>query len=562
MKKSRKQEIYDRIKPLYPLSGLDNQLPSMLKNLMNVLDDKITDVNDARYGCLSSPDEYAALAQKYSVLPDATADATTIVTSLTDDLFEGVLRWRSPHLQHNVGSPVHTAASAMYALALDENIFSIDDSLAGNALIAEKAVTNILSELAELKSPGAGFFVFGGTATNLYASKVGLQKAYPATSSSGAPRNIKLFITDEAHFTHRLSADWLGIGTDNVIEINANHDRTSNLDDAEKKLRHAIENDNLISAIMLNGGSTYSHVIDDIAGFIALRDRLVDEYKLKYRPHIHVDSVIGWAWLFFGTYDFDKNPLGITKPALDIIHRQYQTISKLSKADSWGVDFHKGVGGCPVDCSVIMFNDPKDAFAISKSVDAKLETHQLATEFCNYAPSEFTLETSRSAGTGLAALATLRCLGREGYQRNLANLIESTCALRESLDKQHDIRVANNYSLGYSTMVRIYPPELRDQNYPDLELKDNPSVDKIRLVNAYIKAFYVWDFKTRIVKNIGPSPSFSSSFFVYHDIKISALKYYATSPHYSPKYAQESAQVLIKQKKEFDTKIWPTQNKI
>ncbi len=555
MSKLSKHQVYDQIKQLYPLSSRTNQLPDFLRTLLVAIDSKITNEDDARYGHTSDHNEHKNLTEKYSILPNAPKEAIEIAEEIVDDLFRGVLRWRSPNLQHNVGASVNTVASAMYALALDENIYSIDDGLAGNTLIAEKAVTNILSKLAGLKSPGAGFFVFGGTATNLYAMKVGLQKAYPKASSIGSPKNIKMFITEEAHFSHRVSANWLGIGTDNVIEITANSDRTSNIKDAELKIRQAIEEGNIISSIMLNGGSTYSHVVDQISDFVALRDRLTEEYGLDYKPHIHVDSVIGWSWLFFQDYDFEQNTLEISPQAVKLIKRQYEAIAEIKYADSWGVDFHKGVGGCPVDCSIIIFNEPQDIRTISKSTDHKMETHQLATELTTHAPSEFTLETSRSAGTGLAALATLRSLGRKGYQRNLANLIESTCVFRESIQNEHDIRVVNDYSLGFSTMVRIYPPELSMADYLDKEF--NSELDgRIETVNKYIKAFYKWDFETRISKNIGPIPSFSSSFFNYKGTKVSALKYYPTSPHYSAAHATSSVRTLINQKKKFDSEIW------
>lgn len=551
-------KLPDEISQLYPLTSEDNLLPDVLRMLTEQIGKKIKSPTSPRYGSLSSIENYDSLSEKYSELPIGPSDVNSVVIEMTDDLFNGVLRWRSPHLQHNVGAPVNTAASAMYSLALDENIFNIDDGLAGNALMSESAVTNILSDLAGLESPGAGFFVFGGTATNLYAAKVGLQKASPSVSKTGGIRNIKMFVTEEAHFTHRLSADWLGIGTDNVVEIKANHDRSSSLVDAEQKIRSAIENDQIISVIMLNGGTTYNQTIDPISDFVSLRDRLVDEYNLSYKPHIHVDAVIGWAWLFFRNYDFNVNPLRISQVALDKIKIQCDMISDVRMADSWGADFHKGIGGCPVDCSVIMFNNPKDIFAISKSSDQNLATHQLATELANHAPSEFTFETSRSAGTALAALATLRSHGLNGFRVKLARLIEGTVAFRDELSKKDDIRIANEYSLGYSTMVRIYPPQLAEIGYARMDMSDDKNqLHLIEKVNDYIKKFYKWDFETRIAKNQGPSPSFSSGFMNHMGHKVSALKYYPTSPHYDVEYAKLSAKVLVEQKERFDTEIWP-----
>ncbi len=57
--------------------------------------------------------------------------------------------------------------------------------------------------------------------------------------------------------------------------------------------------------------------IDDIETVFEMRNGLVNEFKLPYRPHIHVDSVIGWAYLFFLDYDFSENPSGFSGPVLE-----------------------------------------------------------------------------------------------------------------------------------------------------------------------------------------------------------------------------------------------------
>ena len=35
------------------------------------------------------------------------------------------------------------------------------------------------------------------------------------------------------------------------------------------------------------------------------------QFEVAVKPHIHVDSAIGWPLLFFLDYDFQKNPLRI-----------------------------------------------------------------------------------------------------------------------------------------------------------------------------------------------------------------------------------------------------------
>jgi len=554
----KKDEIYRKIKNYYPLDYEKNLLPKFILEYFKILKTKVKKDDFSRIDGKFGRDYYKRLIKKFSFIPMKIKDPLSVSKKIVNDLFEGILRWRSPNLEHNVGSPVNTVSSAIYSLALDENIYNIDDGLSGNSLVAEIAICRILSKLAKLKKIGVGFFVFGGTATNFYATKIGLKKAAPKSGNLGIPRNICAFVTEDSHFTHSLSADWLGLGTKNLITIKANKDRTSNIQDAKEKMESALKSGKLISSILVNGGTTYNHTVDDLKKFVDLRDYIVKKYSLKYKPHVHVDSVIGWSWLFFNYYNFKTNPLEIKKQALNKLKLQNKKISQLKYADSWGVDFHKGIGGCPVNCSIIMFNNPQDIDLISKIDNPLLETHQLASELNYFSPADYTLETSRSGGTALSALACVHSLGFEGYQRNLANLIEGTCIIRDGLSKNKQIFIVNEYSLGFSTMVRLYPPELKNDKRKFCEFKkDDKKMDKfIIFVNDYIKKFYKWDYETRILKNIGPSYSFSSGFIKIRGNKVSAIKIYPTSPHFNEKYAEDTAKTLIKQKEIFDREIW------
>lgn len=325
-------------------------------------------------------------------------------------------------------------------------------------------------------------------------------------------------------------------------------------------MRKALSSGQIVSSIILNGGTTYGHVVDDILSFVKLRDRLVKEFSLSYRPHIHVDSVIGWAWLMFKDYDFDKNELGINLNALKKIQQQYIKIAQLKNADSWGVDFHKGVGCCPIDCTVVMINDTNDLNLISKKEGSVIDMHQLATEFSLNSPADYTLETSRSGGPPLAALASLCTLGKKGFQRNLANLVEQSLYTKELLSHYEDIAVCyKDSTLGYVTMLRLYPPELVNDSKKEIELMDDSGecAAFIDQVNKYMKNFFSWDKKTRIAKGSGVEYSFSSGYMKLRDeVRISGIKLYPVSPHFNKRYAKQAVDEIVKQKKYFDRNIW------
>lgn len=553
-----------RLDELFPPGYRQNPFPSLCEDVFAALGDLMADGDLPRVPGWAGSEGYEALLGAYGDLPPSPAgDTSKLVRSMAADLLAGAVNWRCPDVAYNLGAPVNVAAAVLYAAALDVNVYLINDGLAGNAVVAEQAVGRILSRLAGLP-PGVahGIFVFGGTGTMAYALKAGLRKVEPASAHVGVPAGVKVMVTEDAHFSHATAADWLGVGSDDLLVVPAAlHDRRSRLDAAEGLLRDALDAGYHVPTILLNGGTTYDHTVDDIPGFVELRDRLVADYRLPYRPHVHVDSVVGWAWLMFSGYDFVENPLAIGEQALDLIRRQHGRIGGLAVADSWGIDFHKGVGACPIDSSVVMFNDRADLVRLSKGGGPTTAMHQLADDFSAESPVDYTLETSRSGGKALAALASLHSLGQDGYRILLANLIENTVSLRAEIGRSADMGVLNPRALGYQTMVRLYPPDAVRDNRRNGELVDAgpDTATFVDQVNRYVKAFFAWDNSTRMDRNDGGVLySFSRKYVrTPSGADISGLKFYPTSPRVSRSHIEDAVALLRARKAEFDARNAP-----
>ena len=550
--------ISDLSKPISYLKRVREQFAiGPMKAIPDLLEKIESDLqNIARISGKYNKDTYSQLLEKYAAIPiESSNNPTSLVREISRDLLGGVPLWRSPNLQYNVGAAVNRVSSSLYSLALDLNIFNINDGLSGNTIIAEHAVTRILSELAGVDHKNScGFFTFGGTATNLYAIKLAVAKIFPQSRKDGIPHNIKVAITEDSHFSHLNALNWLGVGVENALVIKANMDRTSNLQDAEEKLRVAIEAGYKIPVIVVNGGTTYDNAIDDIDEFILLRDNLVKTYKLDYIPQIHVDSVIGWAWLMFKDYDFEKNILGIESNTLDLLKRQYNKIRKVNRADSWGIDFHKGVGSCPIPCSLVMINKAETASLLS--YNEKVDTHQLAREFSEFSPVDYTLETSRPAGAALAALGAIRALGKTGYQAHLGNLVQLNQLLRQLIlqDKRNDVVILNDNSPGYVTMIRIYPPDLAQMKDIETSDSDENAVKYTDKINAYMKSFFKFDTEQRMKYFKGVEYSYSSKYIpAFSGAKMGALKFYPTSPYINAEHIREAVEILLHQKDMFDS---------
>jgi glutamate/tyrosine decarboxylase-like PLP-dependent enzyme len=498
-----------------------------------------------------SKETYQDMFKKYATLPNKTTKKPKrLLKTMVNDLFAGVPLWRSPYLHYNVGAAPNRVSSALSALAMDLNVFNINDGLSGNTIIAEHATTKILSDIAGIDyKSSCGFFTFGGTATNLYAVKLALAKVFPDSRKKGIPSNVKVVVTEDAHFSHMNALNWLGIGVQNAIVIKANNDRTSNIDDARTKISAALSDGYTIPIFILNGGTTYDNAVDDIATFVELRNEMVQKHALGYTPQIHVDAVIGWAWLFFKEYDFKGNPLGIEDTTLQLIAAQYNKIKHVKLADSWGVDFHKGVGTCPIPSSVVMINDRNSASLLSYKDN--MDTHQLAREFSTFSPVDYTLETSRPAASSLAAIGALHALGIQGYQFHLANLIQQNQLLRELLSQRgrKDIFVINDKSVGYVTMLQVAPKGLCTGNYSPSEV----DYKVLQKVTDYTKAFFTYDMESRMKKGNGVEYSYSGGYVTTADgVRVGAIKFYPTSPYLHHTHIENIVTTLCDQKDAFD----------
>ncbi|EFM11431.1 pyridoxal-dependent decarboxylase domain-containing protein [Paenibacillus curdlanolyticus YK9] len=536
--------MVDRFEGLYPLDYKNNEFARKISFAFETLTQNMNENNTPRFKKVKS---YEDLQTKYNDLSYDGRSTDDVIKDIMDDFFQGTPRWVSPLWAYNVGTSPNLAALVMYTMALEENIYLINDGLSGNCSHIESILSTIFRKITGCDDMRS-VFTFGGTGTNMYGMKLGLSKANKDAVLKGLSGNVKVMITKDAHYAQVTCADWLGVGVQNIVTIDSKG-LYSRIDDAETKMRKIIESGDKIGVIIINGGTTYDHAIDDIQQFRLLIDRLVEEYSLDYSPHLHVDSVIGWSWLFFKYYEFNENPLDIPMKYLVKMKKQFERISNIKYADSWGVDFHKGIGSCPVASSMFCVNNKSDIRYLSKKLYDGHDVHQLSPEFSSINPSEFTLETSRSAGAPLAALASLNALGSSGYIKLLSNLLINSFELRDRLESNPRIRVCNNESLGFCTMIRVYPS--KEHKLRAIKVEQNPQEEDFAFIcemNKYNKEFFKWDHMTRMGKNNEFEYSFTSSYKVYDNkIKLEALKFYNVSPHFKYEHVDDIVNKLSQQ---------------
>jgi glutamate/tyrosine decarboxylase-like PLP-dependent enzyme len=325
-----------------------------------------------------------------------------------------------------------------------------------------------------------GVFTFGGTATVLYGVKIGLEKACPGAMATGVPPGVVLLASQASHYCRYSVAGWLGIGTNQLISVPSRDDNAIDLDQLETACRQAITGGKRIAALIATLGTTDAFGLDDIEGMVELRDRLVQEHKLPYRPHVHADAVIGWAWSVFNDYDIEQNPLGFRRRTVRALAGACRQVRHLHLADSIGIDFHK-TGFAPYISSLLLVKDQRDFALLGRHAEQMPYLYQHG----EHRPGTFTLETSR-AGTGvLAAWANLRLLGKQGWQATLGHLVEMAQLLREHLEGHEATTVLNRDNFGMVTLFRVYPDGVDTFAIKAQEAEDPAFRDTLHKHNEY-----------------------------------------------------------------------------
>ncbi len=413
-----------------------------------------------------------------ATMPDRMSSVEHVTADLVSYL-RGMTIFGHPHTQQNVVPPPTISSLIGVLLASLHNPNLAWDEYSRLVALAEAEAVGMTAQLVGYDPErSGGVFTFGGTGTTLYGVKIGLEKACPQAMRKGVSEDAVVFVSDAGHYCAHNVAGWLGMGTENLVTIPTTDDNEMDLARFEQEARAALASGRKIAAVIATLGTTDAFGLDDLQGIVSLRDSWVEEFKLDYRPHVHADAVIGWAWSVFNDYDFGSNPLGFRPRTLRALAGACRRIRHLSLADSVGVDFHK-TGFAPYVSSLVLFREREDLRLVARSP----EQMPYLYHFGDHRPGTFTLETTR-AGTGpLAALGNYRLFGKQGLQVILGYIVEMAQLLREHLEGHEGITVLNRENFGTVTLFRAYPAgvdtfaikrqEFNDPAYRDVLISNN-----------------------------------------------------------------------------------------
>jgi L-2,4-diaminobutyrate decarboxylase len=420
---------------------------------------------------------------------DRMADESRPLEAVIPELvryLDGMHIWGHPRSQINVVPPPSIASIIGVLLPSTYNPNLVSEESSRRVAEAEVRVASMAAALVGYDPEASGgVFTFGGTGAMLYALRIGLEKAVPGSMRQGLRGPVVVLTSKQSHYCTLNVAGWLGIGQDHVVAVPTHRDNSIDLAALEAAAREALSAGRPIAAIVATMGSTDAFGIDDLQGIRALRDRLVDEFKLDYRPHIHADAVIGWAWSVFNDYDFEGNELGFRGRTVRALAAAQYRIGHLRLADTVGIDFHK-TGFAPYISSLVLTADRADFERIARSRQTMPYLYQSG----DYHPGMFTLETSRPGAGPMAALANLLLFGKEGLRTLLGHTVEMAEVLRETIESHPDVTVLNGDNVGPVSLFRVYPHGVDTFTVKDRERGDAEFRGRLLEYNAYNRRIF------------------------------------------------------------------------
>ncbi|MDY6881225.1 MAG: aminotransferase class V-fold PLP-dependent enzyme [Desulfatiglans sp.] len=318
-----------------------------------------------------------------------------------------------------------------------------------------------------------------GTLANLTALLVAREKAFPpddvfpGTRQAGMAEGLRhyncargvVLVSTRGHYSIRKSANLLGIGEENVLNIPVDENNRIDLKRVRSRIKRLQDGrpgeKTKIIAIVGIAGSTETGNIDPLEelGEIA-RDAGV---------YFHVDACWGGSAL--------------------LVDEFRHVFKGIDLADSVTIDAHKLLY-CPMAMGVVLFRNEKDVHLIR-------HTSQYVIRRNSVDSGRFTIEGSRPFSC-LKPWASLKIIGRKGYGLLFREAYKSTRSLKEILDRCGNFETLNKPEL-FILVYRFIPETVMKQilKWRDItqqyraDPKGKDAERKIRKVNQLINALNI-----------------------------------------------------------------------
>jgi glutamate/tyrosine decarboxylase-like PLP-dependent enzyme len=345
--------------------------------------------------------------------PETGITTDEILARFTKDVLVHAMQVPSPHYYGQFNPtplPIGVWADALSS-ALNQNAGAWRNG--PTSAMIEARVLRWLCELVGYGPKSFGVLASGGTEANLIALKCARDRAHQRAVTDGlrsAPGDLKVYASEQCHFSIERSVDILGLGRKSLHKIPTDENFHIRPDVLQKQLETDRRTGFIPCCIIGIAGATSTGVIDPLEELAAI----ARENNCWY----HVDAAYG------GTLAFSETHRG--------------KLRGIELADSITFDPHKWMF-VPFACGAVLVRDGghvlRDAFDI---------TPEYLNEDRGGADVEFDFFRYGQMGTrrftSLKLWMALKFMGRAGYAAVIERQIELTQYLASCIDKLTDFQ--------------------------------------------------------------------------------------------------------------------------
>jgi glutamate/tyrosine decarboxylase-like PLP-dependent enzyme len=288
------------------------------------------------------PDTSARLIRQLveEPLPESGADAAALLETVKNVILPFSRQNGHPRFFGYVASPgtAITAIGDLLASVLNANVTSWRSAPAATEV--EHVAINWVKEILGYAPGSVGLFVSGGSMAN-FAGLAAMRNAKaPGDVNQAGLRSgpaLRIYISEEGHFSIRKAAGLLGIGRENVRFVKTNVRFRMDLADLDERVEQDLRAGYLPACVVANAGAVSTGAFDPLAEIV--------DFARRRNLWVHVDGAYGgFAALAYSARHF---------------------FSRIEEADSVALDPHKWLY-TSMGCGCVLYRDPaqaRDTFA-------------------------------------------------------------------------------------------------------------------------------------------------------------------------------------------------------
>eukprot|EP00095_Tigriopus_kingsejongensis_P002620 snap_masked-scaffold1459_size40432-processed-gene-0.5 protein:Tk02620 transcript:snap_masked-scaffold1459_size40432-processed-gene-0.5-mRNA-1 annotation:"glutamate decarboxylase-like protein 1" len=120
---------------------------------------------------------------------------------------------------------------------------------------------------------GDGIFSPGGSTSNMYGMVLARHRMFPEIKQKGllgSGKPLVVYTSEESHYSIVKGANWLGLGTDNVVKVGTDDQGRLDPQELEKAIQKSVSNGQVPFFVNATSGSTVMGAYDDLEGLASI----------------------------------------------------------------------------------------------------------------------------------------------------------------------------------------------------------------------------------------------------------------------------------------------------